>query len=335
MENNQKKSSPLRLFLGVFISVISLGVLIWWVDGKQVLTSLNQINPIVVFPVLLLLIISLLTRAVAWREILSQRVSTQKSFFIINAGYFVNTLLPFRIGEITRAFLLIPSGFTFWEALPSILLERLFDFGFALILFFTGISFAAGYSLGNLYFFLIAGFVVFGFVVIYTLIRNPDKVISWLEVSTLFSEKIKLRLSIIFQDVIHSLKILRDPKRSLKIFLWMFISWTIALLNQYLLLKSFISDASIICAAFALGALALGVSIPSSPGNIGVYEASLTLAITAFGVDPSIAFAYALSSHVLSLLVTTLLGSFGLFQEGYALGDIWRFEKQDRKEDGI
>jgi uncharacterized protein (TIRG00374 family) len=272
---------------------------------------------------------------VAWWGILSQRVSIQKSFFIINAGYFVNTLLPFRIGEITRAFLLIPSGFTFWEALPSILLERLFDFGFALILFLAGISFAAGYSLGNVYLFLIAGIIVFGIVVIFILLRDPERIITWIKVSALFPENIKLRLSKIFQDVIHSLRIIRDPRRFLKIFLWMFISWTIALLNQYLLLKSFIPDASIIWAAFALGILALGVSIPSSPGNIGVYEASLTLAITAFGVDPSIAFAYALSSHVLSLFVTTLIGSYGLFREGYALGDILRFDKQEKKEDEI
>jgi uncharacterized membrane protein YbhN (UPF0104 family) len=63
-----------------------------------------------------------------------------------------------------------------------------------------------------------------------------------------------------------------------------------------------------------------------------LYEASITLALSAFGVDQSVAFAYALTSHVLSLLVTTLLGSFGLVREGFALRDIWQYSKQQEKE---
>jgi uncharacterized protein (TIRG00374 family) len=112
----------------------------------------------------------------------------------------------------------------------------------------------------------------------------------------------------------------------------MLISWILALIIQYLLLRAFIPEAKLIWAAFALSAVSLGVSIPSSPGNIGVYEASITLALSAFGIDQSLAFSYALVSHILSLIITTVLGSYSLVNEGYKLGDIWRLSRDHQKE---
>jgi uncharacterized protein (TIRG00374 family) len=321
-----------RVVLGIGISLAALVVLIWLVDARQVLISLQGIELSTVIPVLALLVISLLTRAAAWRVILKEKITVWKSFFIINSGYFVNTVFPFRIGEITRAFLLLPSGFAFWQALPTILVERIFDFCFALGLFFVGLPFAIGFSQGITYAYLIAGGIPAFILALYLLVKNQQQVISWISSTTLIKSKIKERLLKVIEPFLSSLGILTDPLRLLKVFGWMLISWAIALFYQYLLLRAFFPDGQLIWAVFALGALALGVSIPSSPGNIGLYEASITLALSAFGVDQSVAFAYALTSHVLSLLVTTLLGSFGLVREGFVLRDIWQFSKQQKKE---
>ena len=322
----------IHVALGFVISLAALVILIWLVDTRQVLASLQGIEVSIVIPVLALLVISLLTRAAAWRVILKEKISVWKSFLIINSGYFVNTVFPFRIGEITRAFLLLPSGFAFWQALPTILVERIFDFCFALGLFFIGLPFAIGFSQGITFAYLIAGGIPAVILALYLLVRNQQKVISWINSTTLIKSKMKGRLLEVVEPLLSSLGILTDPLRLVKVFAWMLISWSIALFYQYLLLRAFVPDGQLIWAAFSLGALALGVSIPSSPGNIGVYEASITLALSAFGVDQSVAFAYALTSHVLSLLVTTLLGSFGLVREGFALRDIWQFSKQQKKE---
>ncbi|NOQ40714.1 MAG: hypothetical protein GQ562_10400, partial [Anaerolineales bacterium] len=88
--------AQLRLAFGIMISITALAVMIWFVDGKQVLSALKQVNLIWIAPVLVLMLVSLMTRAAAWRTILKNRVSFGKSFLILNAGYFVNTVLPFR-----------------------------------------------------------------------------------------------------------------------------------------------------------------------------------------------------------------------------------------------
>jgi hypothetical protein len=138
-----------------------------------------------------------------------------------------------------------------------------------------------------------------------------------------------------FDTILSSLETLSDPIQFGKTMIGMTFSWGISLLFQYLLLKAFVPEAEFIMAVFAIGAVAIGISIPSSPGNIGLYEASITLALSAFGIDQSIAFSYALTSHLINLLVTTLFGSFGLVREGYSLRDIWHFSKEHSKEGNL
>ena len=327
MTEEKSRKGLWRVFYGFVISVAAVAILIRYIDINQVLESLKELELKVMIPVLIMLVISLLTRAAAWRVILMEKVSLWKSFLIVNSGYFVNTVFPFRLGELARGYLLLPSGFEIWEALSTIVLERIFDFVFALGLFFVGLPFAVGFSQGSLKAYLIAGGVLVVILILYLLVRNPQKLSDWINRLKWLNITLKEKLQSMIEGVISSLGILTDPLRLLKVFVWMLVSWSIALGYQYLLLRAFIPDAQLIWAVFSLGALALGVSLPSSPGNIGLYEASITIALTAFGVDQSVAFAYAITSHVLSLLVTTLLGSFGLVREGFELNDIWQFSK--------
>jgi uncharacterized protein (TIRG00374 family) len=332
MTDLKPDKSNIRLILGILISLVALALLLWLVDGRQVLAALKGINPITVILVLFMLVISLLTRAAAWRIILKERITLSQSFFFINIGYFVNTVLPFRIGEITRAFLLLPAGFSFWEALPSILLERIIDFIYVLVIFFSTLPLALDFPLSIQSVYILVGVLAASLAFLIFIYHFRERVLRWIGNLSFLGEKLKERITSLFNSVVSSLVIISEPVRFAKVLTLMVISWVIALGIQFTLLRAFLPDAKFFWAAFALSVVSLGISIPSSPGNIGVYEASLTLALSAFGVDQSLAFAYALTSHVLSLLVTTLLGSYGLIREGFALRDIWQFRVKQTKD---
>ena len=332
MINLTKKKNQLRLAVGFLISFAAFAALIWFIDVREVLAAIKQVRLVWILPVLLLLLISLVTRAGAWRVILQERISLWHSFLIVNAGYFVNTVLPFRIGEIARAFLLRPAGFTFWEALPTIVLERMFDILFAVGLFLTGLPYALGFTQGSAYAYLMGGIVLTGLFFLVLLVRYQGSIFSWTEKISVPWEDKKNWLVEKLRFVLSGLVILNKPNQILRTFIGMILSWGLALAYQYILLRAFVPDAQIIWAVFTLGALALGVSVPSSPGNIGLYEASITLALSTFGVDQSLAFAYALTSHVLSLGMTTVFGAFALVNQGYAIGDIWRYSIKQKKE---
>ncbi len=320
-----------RIIPGILISVIALVALIIFSGPEAILTALKAVKLQVLFMAAGLVIISLVTRAYAWRGILQDRITLWQSYLIINAGYFVNTVLPFRLGEISRVFLLMPSGFGFWEALPSIVLERLFDFGFALSLLFLGLPYALGFTDDLVFAYLLAGLVAVALLVLFLLGKYRDRVTAWLEGMPLQNENFKQKAIHFVKTILSSLQILTNLRRTVKVLLGMAASWGIALLFQYLLLQAFVPDARLVWAVFALGAVAVGVSIPSSPGNIGLYEGSLTLALTACGVEPSLAFSYALTSHIINLGITTGFGAYGLVREGVGLRDVWQFGKQQKK----
>lgn len=336
MTESQTRRSTIRLLLGILISAASLTVLILLIDGQQVVNALRTVRPEILLLGGLLVIASLFTRAYAWRVILQGRISLSKSFLIINAGYFVNTLLPFRLGEISRAFLLMPSGLPFWEGLPTIVLERMIDVLFALVLLFIGLPYALNFQGNTGYIYLLTGGVVLGLAVLAFLVYKRKEILRWLENTRLISAKIRTRLIDFIRQILSSMLVMTHPLRILQVFLGMALSWGIALALQFLLLKSFIPEARLVWAVFALGAVAVGVSVPSSPGNIGLFEASITLALSAFGVDQSLAFTYALTSHVLSLAITTSLGAFGLVREGVGLREVWQLRNQpDLREEEL
>jgi len=321
-----------RVIPGMLISVVALIVLISLSDLTTVREALQEVRLLTLLIAAGLVVISLFTRAFAWRGILRERITLWQSYLIINAGYFVNTVLPFRLGEISRAFLLMPSGLGFWEALPSIFLERLLDIGFALSLLFIGLPYALGFTDDLVYPTILGGLAILALVVLFLVVKNRDRVLAWLEGIPLRNEQTKSWIVRFSRSIISSLEILTNPQRTFKVLLGMGASWGIALGFQYLLLLAFIPDAPLAWAAFALGAVAVGVSVPSSPGNIGLYEGSLTLALTACGVDPSLAFTYALTSHVINLGITTGFGAFGLVREGVGLRTIWQFGKDQKRE---
>jgi hypothetical protein len=62
--------------------------------------------------------------------------------------------------------------------------------------------------------------------------------------------------------------------------------------------------------------------VPSSPGYVGVYHAAATLALTAFGVDPSTALGIALITHAFSYGSLVIVGMIALWTGGYTFGDI-------------
>jgi uncharacterized membrane protein YbhN (UPF0104 family) len=177
----------------------------------------------------------------------------------------------------------------------------------------------------------LAGLAVVGITLFFLGVKYRERILVWLESIPVQNEKVKGRMIRFAESVFSNIGILNSPGQTLKVLAGLGASWGIALIFQFLLLRAFIPEAQLAWAAFALGAVAVGVSLPSSPGNIGLYEGSITLALTACGVDPSIAFTYALTSHIINLAITTLFGAYGLVQEGVGLREIWRFSSKQKE----
>lgn len=121
-----------------YIFFLGLGIfLMWWQFDKmtplqrsQFSESLKYANYWLVLPVIILSLLSHLSRAVRWKiliEPMGYKPSTSNTFYAVMTGYLVNTFVP-RAGEIFKCSLLgryekIPTN----KLIGTILVERTFD----------------------------------------------------------------------------------------------------------------------------------------------------------------------------------------------------------------
>lgn len=75
-------------------------------------------------------------------------------------------------------------------------------------------------------------------------------------------------------------------------------------------------------AIFTLYGAGFGVSIPSSPNAIGVFHASVWLALSIFPATGEQALGFAFVYHALTFIIILILGSIGLWKSGQTLGEI-------------
>lgn len=119
-----------HLIPGLIIAGVALYLTYRKTDTEALLCALRDMQ----WPVLLLvlppLVLSYLFRVVRWRKLLSpmEKVSVGDASGPLITGFFVNTLLPGRVGEILRALLLsrrtkVPRAGSF----ATVVLARLFD----------------------------------------------------------------------------------------------------------------------------------------------------------------------------------------------------------------
>lgn len=264
-------------------------------------------------------------RGLAWRTLLQEKASYGAVFFTLNEGYLLNNILPFRLGEVGRAFLMgRKSHLGFWQVLSSILIERSLDLALAAGLLLITIPFVVGAEWALQGAALSGVVVLIGLSLLLLLARRRD----WTEKRyRLLGERWPLIQKVggeRFPAFVSGLSVLTERGYFFKALVWMVLDWVIAVFQYYLVLLAFFPNAPILWAAFALGVAAIGIAAPSSPGAIGVLEAALVGALSLFNLDLSVALAFALTIHVMQYLLTGVLGAYGLAKDGETIRGLYQ-----------
>ena len=90
---------------------------------------------------------------------------------------------------------------------------------------------------------------------------------------------------------------------------WSALIWVLAATTNYFLFQAFDLPLSPGAALLLLVALHIGIAPPSSPGRLGVFHAVAVLSLQAFGVEHSLALAYAVVLHLIVYLPQVVPGT--------------------------
>ncbi len=164
-----------KLVPGLIISAIAILAILYFVDLKRLFTALQQADYRYIAVFFAISLSWLAVRGLVWRTLLQEKASYSQVFLTLNEGYLLNNVLPFRLGELARAFLLSKkANLGFWEVFSTILIERALDVAFAAGLLFATLPFVmkvdfawqAGVTMGSL--------VLAGLGCLYLLARNQS-----------------------------------------------------------------------------------------------------------------------------------------------------------------
>lgn len=308
-------------------------VIFYLIDLDLFIRAIQQANPWLFIAAALLSIPWLLVRAAAWRTLLQRKATYRDTFFTINEGYVLNNLLPFRLGEVGRVYLLgRKSGLGFWQVLPTILVERALDLVMASSLFLSMLPFVVGVDWARQAALITVCLMLVGLLALYLVARNQPLV---LRLFDRLAQGGKLAQSLAGRQArafVAGLAVLTDTRSFLLAVGLIALDWAINIFQYYILLLAFFPQAQPLWAGFALGAAALGIAAPSSPGALGVFEAVLLGALAAFGIDPSSAAAFAISLHFIQYLSTGIFGVYALVVDGLSLTGLYRQLGQIKQE---
>src|SRR5512142_3554270 len=114
-----------RWLPGALISIVLIGAILYFVDIPKVIAAIRSANYAILAAAVVFSFAWMLVRAIAWRTLLRDRAPYRDVLLSLGEGYLLNNILPVRLGELGRAFMLSrKTGLPFAEILPTVIIER-------------------------------------------------------------------------------------------------------------------------------------------------------------------------------------------------------------------
>lgn len=322
------------LWIGIVISVVLLALLFNGTDVQTLGEVFRTANYWFLLPALALYFIGVFARAVRWHFLLRsiKPISYTRLFQVTVIGYMANDLLPFRIGELVRAYIMGETEqISKASTLVTILLERVFD-GVTMVLFLGAASFFLAFNdylrtlllLGSI---LFAG-VVFVLVIVASFRERFDHLIH--RVLKRLPEQWGARGLKLLDAFFHGLSVLRNPLDALLALLFSVVAWTCEAGMYGVLALGFGITVSFPVFVLATAVANLATLVPSTPGYVGVFDAPVRYILELFGVNVNVATSFTLLLHAALVIPVVLLGLVFTWRLGLSLGQL-----QKRSSSGV
>jgi len=299
----------LKLIIGFAISAAGLWYAFREMNFNELIEYLSQTNLSYILLAMLIMVASVALRAYRWQLMLKPI-----QIFTFNPLFFGNGVLPFRLGELLRAYAISrTNNITASVAFGTIILERILDLmGLAaMMIFFAFFSPLMEWS-GK----ILIGLVVFtigGLVFIIWLGKSHsnfhDKFVHWKLFQTSTGQKLLGNI----QNVFTGLTSIVKTKHSVQLVFLTLMLWVLYYICIILVVFATGLKITWVAVGIVLIATTMAITVPSAPGYVGTYHAAAVyVLVNIFGAGLTESQAFAVLIHAIGFIPLVFIG-FGYF----------------------
>jgi glycosyltransferase 2 family protein len=274
---------------------------------------------------------SVIVRAVAWRTVIDQAMPPphprfRSVFSAFSIGLLGNAALPGRIGELARVAVLanrLPRRRGLWATLAgTVFAHRVFDLvvvvGLVLYVFFAaGIPEWARTSLAA--FMVVAGVLI---VVSLVLARRHHR--------APLDELGRVRRLVTMAR--HGLGVMHAPLPAAFAVVCQALGWTMQFFAVYAALRGFQIEEPLVVAGVVLLVMNVATVFPFWPGNVGLMQAAVALALVPYGITYAHGFGFGLGLQAIEASVGVGLGLLFLAREGLSFATLKQMPAEEASE---
>ncbi|HET7876969.1 MAG TPA: lysylphosphatidylglycerol synthase transmembrane domain-containing protein [Methylomirabilota bacterium] len=313
-----------KILLGLLISAGLLVYVFWNVDAYAVGARLAATSWGWLAVCGALNVVALWIRSRRWRYLFPPEGHPSHLFNALMIGFMGNNLLPLRAGEVVRVYVVSRRGARFWTAVATVVVERVLDvlamgLILALLLFVMPIPAVLRWSALVLMSLDLAAMVVLGFMA-----AAPARCRALARRLVAWWPRLEAPLLHILDTFHEGLRGVRAPGHVLPLVLWSAGIWVALALSIAAALQAARLDLPFSAAWVVLVFLGLGVSLPSSPGFVGVVQAAAVMALEMFAVPRTVALAFSFALHAAHFFPVTIWGLILLVVEHVSLTEAAR-----------
>ena len=303
----------IKFILGVLISVIGLYYAFRQINFWELWIIIKNVNFILVILAIVILLLSNVIRAWRWQILVKpiKDVSFEPAFSSIMIGYFGNSVLPFRMGEFLRAFVVADkTSLTASTAFGTIVIERILDFiGLSIVILLI----MTVYPLTSVGGSIIIGVIVLSltaFIFFFLFGGFKSSLLVKIEKLSLLRIGLLHKILLFIKNFLDGATTIRATNKLGIILLYTLIIWIMYYCSTYLATIA----TGIELEWFGFGVLlistTLAISVPAAPGYVGTYHVAAVYILTnLFDVGRIDAQTAAIILHAVGTIPIVIIGA--------------------------
>ena len=306
-------NKAVKFSIGLLFSVVGLVYAFRQFNWPEFIDSLRGVNYWYLLGAMAIQLAAVWLRSLRWKWLLApiKDVPLRTTFDATIIGYFGNSILPVRMGELLRAYIVANnSTLSVAQVVGSLIVERMLDvLGvviFALIFLFNfEIIFIPKWFILSI---VLTTIILFG--ILFLISSNK---INWNFIKKrkyLFDSKIGLKIYKGLKNIITGLSVINHAPNKIGIYGFILVLWGLYYLSFVFVVQSVNLGLNWVDSGVLFILLSLAISIPAAPGYIGTYHATCVAALTTiYNIGLGESQAFAVLAHAMMFVPIVIVGS--------------------------